>query len=125
MHIKFGASRLKALSFRAIRHLQCVSGSRRGAVDDLVGCTLGPNEQYVLLEQIGRGGMASVFAATQTALDRRVAIKVVDPALARQDGFNRRFEQEARIVARLEHPHILPVYDFGRTDGMFYLVMPL
>ena len=70
--------------------------------------------------------MASVFKAYHAAMDRYVAVKVLPQHLAKSDPqFIGRFQQEARLLAKLQHPHILPVFDFGDADGYTYLVMPL
>jgi ligand-binding sensor domain-containing protein len=87
---------------------------------DLIDQKLG---QYQIIEQIGMGGMATVYKAYQASMDRYVAIKVLPRQLAEDPTFIGRFEQEARTIARLEHKHILPVYDFGTQDGYTYLVM--
>jgi serine/threonine protein kinase len=87
----------------------------------LVGRQLGP---YHLLEGVGRGGMAEVYLAEDQRLDRKVAVKILPAALAEQENFRARFEREARAAARLQHPHILPVYDYGQQDNFTYLVMP-
>src|SRR5262245_13804324 len=87
---------------------------------ELVGHTLGP---YRLLEQVGMGGMATVYKAYHAAMDRYVAIKVLPRHLARDASFLARFEREARTIARLEHRYILPVYDVAQDDGIPYLVM--
>jgi ligand-binding sensor domain-containing protein len=87
---------------------------------DLMGQPLG---QYQIIEQIGMGGMATVYKAYQASMDRYVAIKVLPRQLAEDPTFIGRFEQEARTIAKLEHKHILPVYDFGAQDGYTYLVM--
>src|SRR5262245_11106747 len=87
---------------------------------DLVGQNLGP---YRILEQIGLGGMATVYKAYHAAMDRYVAIKVLPQHLARDPEFRLRFQREARTIARLEHRYILPVHDFGEDDGIPYLVM--
>jgi len=84
------------------------------------GQMLGP---YQIIEQIGEGGMASVYKAYQPSMDRNVAIKVLPSQLADSAEFTQRFQQEARIIAKLEHPHILPVFDYGESDGITYLVM--
>ncbi len=84
------------------------------------GQTLGP---YRILNQIGQGGMATVYKAYHAATDRDVAVKVLPPQLAGDPEFLGRFQQEARTIARLEHPHILPVHDFGEEAGLTYLVM--
>jgi serine/threonine protein kinase len=80
--------------------------------------------QYRLGELIGRGGMASVYRARQESMDRDVAIKIMSPELSRNAEFAARFEREARVIAKLQHPHILPVIDFGRSEYV-YLVMRL
>ncbi|MCE7946823.1 MAG: serine/threonine protein kinase [Chloroflexi bacterium CFX4] len=85
-----------------------------------VGRTLG---QYTLEAPLGKGGMASVYRAHQASVDRYVAIKVMTPEIANDPGFVERFQREARIIGRLEHPHILPVIDFGESDGTYYIVM--
>lgn len=78
---------------------------------------------YRIISQIGKGGMATVYKAYQPSMDRNVAIKVLPRQLAESAEFAARFQQEARIIARLEHPHILPVFDFGESDGVTYFVM--
>lgn len=85
----------------------------------LVGRTLG---QYQILQELGRGGMATVYKAYQPSLGRYVAIKVLPPYHAEAETFIARFIREARAVARLEHPHILPIYDFGREGDLSYIV---
>ena len=85
-----------------------------------VGETVGP---YRIVEQLGQGGMATVFRAYHAALDRYVAIKVLHPAFTADPNFLARFQREARVVARLEHPQIVPVYDFAEHAGAPYLVM--
>lgn len=84
------------------------------------GQMLGP---YRIINQIGKGGMATVYKAYQASVDRYVAIKVLPSQLAESPEFARRFQQEARIIAKLEHPHILPVFDYGESDGIAYFVM--
>ena len=87
---------------------------------DLIGQRLG---QYIILEQIGKGGMATVYKAEQTSLGRTVAVKVLPAYFAHDDTFRERFFQEARAVGNLNHPHILAVYDFGQTEELAYIVM--
>jgi tRNA A-37 threonylcarbamoyl transferase component Bud32 len=87
---------------------------------DYVGRTLGP---YKLEAALGKGGMATVYRAFQASVKRYVAIKVMAPEIADQAGFVERFEREAEVIASLEHPHILPVIDYGNADGIHYLVM--
>jgi len=84
------------------------------------GQMLGP---YRIINKVGQGGMASVYKAYQPSMDRNVAIKVLPGQLAESMEFTARFQQEARIIARLEHPYILPVFDYGETDGVSYFVM--
>jgi serine/threonine-protein kinase len=84
------------------------------------GDNIGP---YQIVEQLGRGGMATVYKAYHPALDRYVAIKGMHVAFSQDPNFLARFQREARVVARLEHPHIVPVYDFAEHEGQPYLVM--
>ena len=86
----------------------------------LIGRTLG---QYQIIEPIGSGGMASVYKAYQPGLDRHVAIKVLPAQHALNPGFKQRFSREARAVAQLSHPNILPIYDFGVKGDLSYFVM--
>ncbi len=90
----------------------------------MVGRTVGFG-RYQLLGLLGRGGMGSVYEAEHLSLRRRVALKVLDPALTRQPDFVQRFHREVETIAHLEHPNILPVYDSGEEDGLLYLVMLL
>ena len=78
---------------------------------------------YRVLEQIGFGGMATVYKAYQPEMERLVAIKVLPSHYARDSHFVHRFKREAQIIAKLEHRNIIPVYDFGEQDGTTYLVM--
>jgi tetratricopeptide (TPR) repeat protein len=87
---------------------------------DLVGRHLG---QYEVVEQLGKGGMAIVYKAHQPSLDRFVAIKMLPSHLMQDEDFLTRFDREARTVARLRHPNILAVYDYGEQQGHIYLVM--
>ena len=85
-----------------------------------IGENVGP---YRVVEQLGRGGMATVFKAYHASLDRYVAIKVLHPAFREDANFLARFQREARIVAKLDHPNIVPVYDFAEHRGHPFLVM--
>lgn len=88
--------------------------------------TITPGDQlgvYRIIEPLGQGGMATVFKAYHPALDRYVAIKILHPAFKEDKNFIARFEREARIVAKLDHPNIVPVFDFAQHDDMPYLVM--
>ncbi len=78
---------------------------------------------YRIVEQLGSGGMATVFKAYHPALDRYVAIKVVHPVFKGNPYFLARFQREARVVAKLDHANIVPVYDFNEHEGSPYLVM--
>ena len=81
--------------------------------------------RYVLSRKIGAGGMAEVWEAFDEGLHRSVAVKVVRDEIAGEAEFRERFIREARLAAQLEHPRILPIYDFGTEAGVTYLVMPL
>jgi WD40 repeat protein len=78
---------------------------------------------YTLLERVGAGGFGAVFRAEQPLVGREVAIKIILPQYANHPDFIRRFEVEARVIARLEHPHIIPLYDYWRDPDGAYLVM--
>jgi len=78
---------------------------------------------YQIVEKIGSGGMATVFKARQPRLDRDVAIKVMHQNISQDTNFLARFEREARIVASLDHAHIVPIYDYDEHNGQPYLVM--
>ncbi|MCB1636723.1 MAG: serine/threonine protein kinase, partial [Xanthomonadales bacterium] len=81
---------------------------------------------YEVTALLGRGGMATVYAARQLGLDREVAIKVVDLDERDAGQYILRFENEAQSLARLRHPNIVGLYDYGRTaEGLPYYVMPL
>ncbi|MCJ7832587.1 MAG: protein kinase, partial [Actinobacteria bacterium] len=79
--------------------------------------------RYELGEALGRGGMAKVFKATDTRLDRTVAVKVLAPELAGDQAFVQRFQREALAAARLNHPNIVGVYDSGSAGDVHYMVM--
>jgi serine/threonine protein kinase/ABC-type glycerol-3-phosphate transport system substrate-binding protein len=82
-----------------------------------------PLRGYRLLEKLGEGAFGEVYRAIQPQVGREVAVKVVHPELANQPDFVRRFEREAQLVARLEHPHVVPLYDYWREPDGAYLVM--
>jgi len=75
---------------------------------------------YQLEREIGVGGMARVYLAIHLALDRRVAMKVMAPALVADPAFSKRFLREARTLAGLTHPNIVAVYDVGATDALLH-----
>lgn len=89
-------------------------------IEDLTGRQLGP---YEILEPLGEGGMASVYKAFQAGVERQVALKVLPRQLAADPTFVARFRQEARVLAQLQHPHIVPIHDFGEEGGYTYLAM--
>lgn len=91
-------------------------------IGELTGQSIGP---YSLVELLGQGSVGFVYKALQPALNRYVAIKVLPPHFLYASGFRERFQQETERVARLDHPHILPIFDFGHEDDVPYLVMPL
>ena len=80
--------------------------------------------RYRLEELLGQGGMAEVWRAADERLGRTVAVKVIHSAHLRDGHFRERFHREARLVASLDHPNVLPVYDYGDEEGVPYLVMP-
>jgi serine/threonine-protein kinase len=88
-----------------------------------VGRVLG--DRYRLTRPLGTGASAHVYVAEDVTLRRRVAVKLLHPALADDEAFFRRFQAEARLVAALRHPHIVRVYDWGENDGSPFLVMEL
>ncbi len=79
--------------------------------------------QYVVEKKIGQGGMGAVYLAEQPAIHRRVVLKVLSTGLSGDQEMLQRFKREVDIIAQLEHPHILPVYDFGVVEGDPYIVM--
>src|SRR6185436_12892505 len=84
--------------------------------------TLGTS--YTLERELGGGGMSRVFVATETALGRKVVVKVLPPELT-QGVSVERFKREIQLAAQLQHPHIVPVHASGETDGLPYYTMPL
>lgn len=92
------------------------------SLENLTGLQL---DEYTLRDLLGQGGMSAVYRAYQEELDRYVAVKVLSSKLAQETGYIQRFSGEAKMAAGLEHPHIVPVYDYGTKDGMSYVVMRL
>lgn len=90
-------------------------------MEDLTGKQLGP---YRVVAPLGEGGMAAVYKAYHASMDRYVAVKVLPQHFAKDPQFVGRFRQEAQVLARLQHPHILPVFDYGDSEGYTYIVMP-
>jgi len=87
----------------------------------LIGKTL---SHYTILEQIGQGGMSSVFSAVDVRDGRAVAVKVLSPYIASEPRFRARFEREIKLLGRLQHPNIMPILDFGEAEGLAFIVMP-
>src|ERR1700722_3770411 len=88
---------------------------------DLLGRALGG--RYHLIRPLGAGASAAVYLAEDEVLSRPVAVKVLHPGLAADESFRRRFQSEARSAARLRHPHIVSVYDWGQDDELAYVVL--
>jgi len=89
-------------------------------MSDLSGKTLG---QYQVIKSIGQGGMAKIYLAYQPSIKREVAIKVLASDLQENASFVNRFAKEVEVIAHLQHPQIIPVYDFGKQDDELYIVM--
>ncbi len=89
-------------------------------MSDLTGQWLG---QYQILDRISKGSTSTIYKAYQPKLDRFVAVKVLSPHVVDEEGFLERFTQEARAVAQLDHPNIVPVYDFDQEGDIAYIVM--
>ncbi len=87
---------------------------------ELVGQSLG---QYQITAFIAKGGMATVYRARQASIGRDVAVKVLPPNFTHDDTFIERFNREVAVIAKLQHPHILPVIDYGEYEGLPYIVM--
>ena len=97
-----------------------VDAANTDELDLLRATTLG---EYEILGELGRGGMATVYAAHDIALDRRVAIKVIAPSLGASPALVERFRREARTAASLSHPNIIPIYSVRHADRLLYFVM--
>src|ERR671922_267392 len=78
---------------------------------------------YRIDTRIGRGGMGVVYRATDLALERTVALKVLAEEIAKEPGFQRRFVTESKLAASLDHPNVIPIYAAGEQDGMPYIAM--
>jgi len=79
--------------------------------------------QLEILRELGEGGMGAVYQARQPGLDRMVAVKVMSPGISKDPTFAERFAREARALAKLNHPNIVSVFDFGQAEGLYYIVM--
>ena len=91
-------------------------------LEDLIGQRLG---RYEIVALVGRGGMAAVYRAHDTALRRDVALKILYPQFSGDAALVERFQREAVLAANLDHPNILPIYDVGEADGLVYIAMRL
>src|SRR4030042_7155318 len=89
-------------------------------MEKLIGQTL---NRYKLVKLLGEGGMGAVFKGHDVTLQRDVAIKIMHPHFARQPNFQERFLQEARTAARIDHPGVVKVFDFGHAQSQLYIVM--
>src|SRR3954453_8220275 len=78
---------------------------------------------YRIEQRLGRGGMGVLYLALEPGLERRVALKLIAPEAASDDVFARRFAEEARIAASIEHPNVVPIYAAGEHDGIPYIAM--
>ncbi len=92
-----------------------------GSMKDLIGADFG---NYHILEEVGRGGMATVFKAMELESNQEVAIKILSPYVAQEPKFKARFEQEINLLLNLQHPNIVPVMDYGEIGDYSYIVMP-
>lgn len=88
--------------------------------DGMIGKNLA---HFTILEEIGRGGMATVYSAMQKSMGRKVAVKVLPQHFMHNPDFLERFEREVEVISSLEHPHILPIYDYGEDDGVPFIAM--
>jgi ketosteroid isomerase-like protein len=92
-----------------------------GLLDRLRAVTVG---EFVIVRELGRGGMGRVYLAHETALDRHVAMKVLPPAFAEHAEIVQRFQREARTAGKLSHPHIVSVYQVSERAGLYFFTMP-
>jgi serine/threonine protein kinase len=106
------------LPYRQERQDEGMSGSESD--DPLIGRRIGPAE---LQRKLGEGGMGAVYLGRHPGLNRPVAVKILSAALAQNAEFIQRFQREARLAARLEHPNVVQVHDVGEQDGLHYIVM--
>ena len=81
------------------------------------------SDRYQIIKEIGEGGMANVYLAYDTILDRNVAVKILRGDLSNDEKFVRRFQREALSASSLSHPNIVEVYDVGEDNGEYYIVM--
>src|SRR4051794_25906180 len=91
-----------------------------------IPCAMDPGTVFAgcrIEREAGRGGMGVVYCATQIALDRRVALKLLAPELASDAGFRARFQQESRLAASIDHPNVVDIYEAGEDDGRLFIEM--
>jgi len=116
--------RIWCLSAGGAWHIIEAGGSHLPAVDlmsaDLIGQTV---NGYEILNQVGQGGMATVYLARQQSMNRHAALKFLPSVFMHDDAYLQRFEREVKIVSSLEHRNIVPVYDYGEFDGQPYIAM--
>lgn len=126
---KVAADALEGLCVRCLANLNFAADSVLTGADALRSEPASPDEiaphfpQLDVLACLGRGGMGVVYKARQRSLDRLVALKILAPEREKDPHFAERFAREAQALAKLSHPHIVTVYDFGQADGLFYLLM--
>ena len=111
----------RELSAAAHNALTAVAAPAPGAVST----TAVEFGRYRLFDKLGQGSMGAVYRAHDTALDRDVAVKLLQPELAAEPGFQERFRREAYGAGRLANPNIIPIYETGEIDGRLYFVMPI
>ena len=104
-------------------HASTASAGTGGFTPPLIADLAPHFPQLEILELLGQGGMGAVYKARQPGLDRLVALKILPTDIGRDPAFAERFKREARSLARLNHPHIVAVYDFGQAAGLYYFVM--
>src|SRR5687767_16001939 len=92
-------------------------------MSDLARIAASLSDRYRIDREIGRGGMATVYLARDVKHNRQVALKVLNPELGAVLGVER-FLSEIQVTANLQHPHLLPLYDSGESNGLLYYVMP-
>src|ERR1700742_4635407 len=101
-------------------------GMPDGLIDLLGMGELAPGSVFAghrIEDVAGRGGMGVVYRATQLALDRTVALKVIAPGLLEDDGVRQRFVRESKVAASIEHPNVIPIYYAGAEDGIAFIAM--
>src|SRR5262249_34161793 len=118
-----GISRRVLSHFRSAPEMSSLSGAQLDRLRDTLRVPEVLGDRYHVLSEIGRGGMGVVYLAEDSRLQRKVALKVIDPGIATAE-LEARLEHEARLLGRLGHPGIVPIYDLGRQDELtlFYVM---